>query len=62
MAYTKRIVRQCQQGTCIKQATLEVFNSHNASCGVFCAPHGKLKESELRRQERERSNAKAGKP
>lgn len=37
-AHTREIGRQCQR--CGKRATVEVFNTYNASQGYYCAKHG----------------------
>lgn len=59
MAYTKQIARDCSQGACTRPAVVEVFNNRNASVGVYCASHGRLKASSLSIQEAK--DAKEGK-
>jgi len=39
-AYLKPMARVCNDPLCTKQATVELFNTHNAHLGYFCTKHG----------------------
>jgi hypothetical protein len=39
MAYLKSYKKKCTQYLCGKNATEEVMNHYNASCGVYCPTH-----------------------
>lgn len=39
-AYLKKIdVYLCEWGTCRVKAVTQLFNTHNAPCGFYCARH-----------------------
>jgi hypothetical protein len=49
-AYTRELTRpRCH---CGRNASLEVFNTFNTSCGTFCAYHAKRMLAELKQSER----------
>ena len=45
MAHVVNLARKCLR--CPKRASVEVFNSVNASQGVYCSRHGKQRLAEL---------------
>jgi len=51
MAYLKALRLDCQYPGCVKPARQELFDRENASCGIFCAPHGQRRLAMLERSE-----------
>lgn len=39
-AYSKILERECDHGDCPYKAKVEVFNTRNATLGVYCRRHG----------------------
>lgn len=48
-AYVKTLARACAAAGCRRAATVEVFNTYNASLGCYCTRHGDAKVAELNR-------------
>ena len=47
MAYLRAVNLTCYLPGCTRRATVELVNRFNASLGVYCAAHGKLRLREL---------------
>lgn len=47
MAWMRELKQKCQQQSCPKTATHEVFNSRNGGLGVYCQYHGARRVSIL---------------
>jgi len=58
-AYLKELVTRCYREDCKSRAVVEVFNTWNASQGVFCRPCGKALVARLKRGEQD-MNVTAG--
>lgn len=58
-AYMKDLVTRCYREGCKSRAVVEVFNTWNASQGVFCRSCGRQLVTHLKRGEREQGNAEA---
>ncbi len=50
MAHVIQLSRRCLR--CEKRASVEVFNSANASQGTFCSAHGKKRLAEIESAEK----------
>lgn len=53
MAYLKRLRTVCDVGGCSRDATSEVFNDFNASCGRYCNHHAKAKVTQMNKAKAE---------
>ena len=50
MAYKTRLHQTCN--SCLSNATWEVFNKFNASCGSYCGQHASLELARLKALEK----------